>query len=187
MIRNKKDLNYYIQKDLETFSKELYFDDKTFMGGGVRRYIKIRYDKLIYFHVILRKYEYYCNTSFTWYKKIIKWYYQDKFNKLKYTLGISIFPNCFGPGLHIAHYGSIAVYSGTKIGKNCTIHTSTNIGNKNGAPIIGDNVYIGPGAKIFGPIRIANGVKIGANAVVNKSILIENATVVGVPAKIIKF
>lgn len=34
MIRNKKDLNYYIQKDLETFSKELYFDDKTFMGGG---------------------------------------------------------------------------------------------------------------------------------------------------------
>lgn len=116
----------------------------------------------------------------------MKLYYQHKFLRLRYLLGISICPNCFGPGLHIAHFGSIAVYSGAKIGKNCVLHTATNIGNKNGAPIIGDNVYIGPGAKIFGPIIIANGVKIGANAVVNKSILEENVSVAGVPAKIVK-
>lgn len=50
------------------------------------------------------------------------------------------------------------------------------------SPTIGNNVYIGPGAKIFGDIQIADGVKIGANAVVNKSCLHKNAILVGVPA-----
>ena len=38
-----------------------------------------------------------------------------------------------------------------------------------GVPILGNNIYIGPGAKIFGKIQIVDGCKIGANAVVNKS------------------
>ena len=53
------------------------------------------------------------------------------------------------------------------------------------APIIGDNVFIGAGAKILGPIKIGNGAVIGANAVVTKNVP-DNCTVVGVPAKIIK-
>lgn len=52
-------------------------------------------------------------------------------------------------------------------------------------PVLGDNIYIAPGAKIFGNIKIANRCRIGANAVVNKNCNIENATLVGVPAKII--
>lgn len=44
-------------------------------------------------------------------------------------------------------------------------------------------MYIGPGAKIFGKIKIADGIKIGANAVVNKSFLSAGKTIVGVPAK----
>jgi serine O-acetyltransferase len=54
------------------------------------------------------------------------------------------------------------------------------------SPIIGNNVYIGPGSKLFGDITIADNVKIGANSVVNKSILQNGATAVGIPAKIIK-
>ncbi len=50
-------------------------------------------------------------------------------------------------------------------------------GEKRGVPIIGDNVYIAPGAKIFGKIKIGNNVKIGANAVVYKNIP-DNAIVV---------
>jgi serine O-acetyltransferase len=50
--------------------------------------------------------------------------------------------------------------------------------------LFGDNVYIGPGAKIFGPIVIGNNVAIGANAVVNKSFQ-HNCTIAGVPAKVI--
>lgn len=43
-----------------------------------------------------------------------------------------------------------------------------------GVPVLGDNVYIGPGAKIFGKVQIADGCKVGANAVVNKSFLVKN-------------
>jgi serine O-acetyltransferase len=53
------------------------------------------------------------------------------------------------------------------------------------APKIGDHVYIGPGAKVFGDIEIADDVQIGANAVVNKSCMENGAVLVGVPAKII--
>ena len=52
------------------------------------------------------------------------------------------------------------------------------------APIIGDNCFIGPGAKLFGKIKIGNNVAIGANAVVNKSFE-DNVTIAGVPAKIV--
>lgn len=55
-----------------------------------------------------------------------------------------------------------------------------------GAPRLGDNVYIGPGAKIFGPIEIGDNVAIGANAVVNKSFP-DSVTIAGVPAKIISY
>lgn len=48
--------------------------------------------------------------------------------------------------------------------------------------MLGDNIYLGPGAKVFGHITIADGCKIGANAVVNKSCVHENSVLVGVPA-----
>ncbi|GAA3319001.1 hypothetical protein GCM10020331_024100 [Ectobacillus funiculus] len=56
--------------------------------------------------------------------------------------------------------------------------------HKGAVPKIGNNVYIGPGAKIFGGITIGNNVSIGANSVVTKDVP-DNVTVVGIPAKII--
>lgn len=58
--------------------------------------------------------------------------------------------------------------------------------NSNKAHIIGDNVDIGVGAKIIGPVRVADNVKIGANAVVTKSYEIPSAVLIGVPAKAVK-
>lgn len=110
-----------------------------------------------------------------------------KFRKLSIKLGYSIPINVFGPGLSLPHYGTIVVNPDTKVGKNCRIHVGVNIGaHHDKAPRIGDNVYIGPGAIIFGGVEIADNVSIGANATVNKSVTEPNVVVVGTPAQVVK-
>lgn len=109
--------------------------------------------------------------------------------KLQVKLGFTIPINVFGPGLSIAHYGTIVVSHYASIGSNCRLHVGVNIGasgGKNEAPTIGDNVYIGPGAILFGGISIADGVSVGANATVNKSFEEKNVVIAGTPAKIVK-
>ena len=102
-----------------------------------------------------------------------------------YAIHIGI--NVCDEGLSIAHVGPVIINGKSHVGKNCRIHVGVNIGaNGDEPPILGDNVYIGPGAKIFGDIKIASGCRIGANAVVCKNFEEENCTLVGVPAKIIR-
>lgn len=108
-----------------------------------------------------------------------------RYNRRSILLGFTIPLNAFGPGLSIAHYGSIVVNGNAKIGRNCRIHSDVNIGETGGgAPTIGDNVYIGPGAKIFGPITVGDHVAVGANAVVNTDVP-SNVSVGGIPATVI--
>jgi serine O-acetyltransferase len=59
-------------------------------------------------------------------------------------------------------------------------------GEKSGVPKIGNRVFIGPGAKIFGPIKIGDDVEIGANSVVTKDVP-DRAVVIGIPAQIVNF
>lgn len=76
-----------------------------------------------------------------------------------------------------------------RIGRFCDIHVDVNIGQNYTAeevPTIGDNVWIGPGVKIFGKIHIADGVMIGANSVVNRSFDESDITIAGCPARKIK-
>ena len=74
----------------------------------------------------------------------------------KYKFGIGIpFITEIGPGFYVGHFGGIFVYPDSKIGRNCNLSQGVTIGNANrgknkGYPTIGDNVYIGPGAKIIG-------------------------------------
>lgn len=94
-----------------------------------------------------------------------------------------------GQGIFISHSGSIIINTQCEIGNNCNFAPGVVIGYgiKNGVegyPKIGNQVFIGPGAKIFGPIKIEDNVAIGANAVVNCDVP-ENAVVAGVPAKIV--
>jgi serine O-acetyltransferase len=110
----------------------------------------------------------------------------------EYKYGISIpFKTSTGSGLYIGHFGGIVVHHMSIIGKNCNISHGVTLGQANrgirkGYPMIGDNVYIGPGAKIVGGVRIGNNVAIGANCVVTKDIP-DSAVVVGIPGKIISF
>ena len=90
-----------------------------------------------------------------------------------------------GPGLYIFH-GFSTIIMAESIGSNCVIFQQITIGtHKGNKPVIGDNVAILTGAKVFGKVTIGNNSIVGANAVVTKDVP-ENCTVVGVPAYIIK-
>ena len=101
-------------------------------------------------------------------------------------LGITIWHNCVDEGLRIWHYGDIIINGHAKIGKNFQLHGGNCIGNKGTgfyeAPIIGDNVEIGVGAKVIGDIKIADNVVIGAGAVVIHDINEKGVIAVGIPA-----
>ena len=119
---------------------------------------------------------------------VICWLYAKyRFRKISIKLGFSIPPNVFGPGLSLAHTGNIIINPNAHIGKNCRIHVGVNIGaHHDKAPSIGNNVYIGPGAILFGDIQIADNISIGANATVNKSFTEPNVVIAGTPACVVK-
>ena len=88
--------------------------------------------------------------------------------------------------LVLIHGYNVVINPLVRIGKNCTILHEVTIGAiKDGVPRLGDNIYIGCGAKILGGVQIGNNAKIGACAVVLSDVP-ENATAVGFPARIIK-
>ena len=147
-------------------------------------------DYLWKFERLLRKTEYYGNTkNFNPLRNLYYLFLKVKFLKLSVKLGLTIPENVFGPGLAIVHYGTIVVNGNSRIGANCRIHAGTNIGESGGlqgAPQIGDNVYIGPGAKIYGRIKIASNTAIAANACVGKTFIEEHTLIGGIPAKVLK-
>ncbi|MHB9030426.1 MAG: serine O-acetyltransferase [Candidatus Latescibacterota bacterium] len=110
----------------------------------------------------------------------------------RYKLGIAIeYYTDIGSGFQIRSFGGIIVNASTKIGKNCTLSQCVTVGQTNrgkykGIPTIGNNVYIGPGAKIMGSVKIGDNVAVGANCVVTKDVP-DNAVVVGVPGKVISY
>lgn len=96
-------------------------------------------------------------------------------------------PANIGAGF-FARIGFGTIVGAEKIGENCWINPGVALGykdDKGGLPVIGNNVYIGAGAKILGPVIIGDNVVIGANAVVTRNVP-PNCTVAGVPARIIK-
>lgn len=141
---------------------------------------------------LLRKYEYLNNTKNergTIIKRFRLLVVKIKYRKVSLKLGFSIPINTFDAGLSIPHYGTIIVNTNARIGRNCRIHAGVNIGasaGKKDAPILGDNVYIGPGAILFGKIEIADNVTIAANATVNKSCSEKGCVLAGTPARIVK-
>ena len=178
MIKSKKDLLYYLEAD------------KIAMGVGnqKRPHTISRYESDIIwkFERTLRFTEYYHNCKSKGLNKIIYKLWQYRLFRMQVKTGFGIPINVFGPGFSISHLGPIVINGFAKVGKNCRLHPFTCIGidgRSNGVANIGDNVYISTGAKIIGDVTIANNVAIAANAVVVKSILEENTTWGGVPAR----
>lgn len=108
--------------------------------------------------------------------------------RLTTKYGIQIPRTCkIGYGFYIGHGIGIVINIGTTIGNNVNISQFLSIGSSKGTPaVIGDNVYIGPNVCIVEDVHIGNNATIGAGAVVVKDVP-ENATVAGVPAKVISY
>lgn len=94
--------------------------------------------------------------------------------KVKYGYDIS-YRTQIGKGFYIGHFGGVVIHGDSVIGENCNISQGitigvSNYGEKKGVPTIGNNVFIGPNAGVFGNIKVGNNVTIGANAVVTENI-----------------
>lgn len=118
------------------------------------------------------------------------------FRRLSIRLGFTISLHVFGPGVTLPHYGNILIHGSSCFGRNCRVHVGTVVAGTAGlmdpadlpeivAPIIGDNVYLAPGVKMNGPLRIADDCVIGANSVVTRSFTRPGVTISGFPAKIV--
>jgi len=183
MIHNVSDLKFYLEEDRKALSIV-----KPSLLGHIKQFFFP--NEILKFEQRLRYLEYYSNTKG---RNIFKWggefLYKILYRKQSLKLGFSIPINVCGYGLSIAHYGTIVISANADIGNYCRIHAGVNIGASAGrpnAPTIGDNVYIGPGAILFGGIKIANNCTIAANATVNKSFEEQRSVIAGTPAKVVK-
>ena len=177
MIQSKNDYKYYLKADRAALGIPVEWP------GLMAHYL---FNDIWRYQRLLRKVEYYRNCKRFLLSRLYGLYLSFRLYRLGIRLGFTVYPNVFGPGLSIAHIGTLIVSKGARVGAGCRIHNCVTIGTEAGqsyeAPKLGDNVYIGPGAKLFGDIVIADGIAIGANAVVNRSFLEPGITIAGVPA-----
>ena len=115
-------------------------------------------------------------------KKIYRW----RYNHILIYLGSYLPLTAQFEEMPTFPHGALGIFvsQGARIGKGCTIFQQVTIGSNTlegskryGAPTIGDNVYIGCGAKIIGRVTVGDNVRIGANCVVTTDIP-DNSTVV---------
>ena len=108
----------------------------------------------------------------------------------RFFTGIEIHPGAkIGQGLFIDHGMGVVIGETAVVGDNVTIYQGVTLGGTGKEkgkrhPTIGNNVFIGSGAKVLGSIKIGDNVKIGAGSVVTKPVP-SNTTVVGVPGKVV--
>ena len=117
---------------------------------------------------------------------------------IRFFTGIEIHPGAkIGKNLFIDHGMGVVIGETSEIGDNVTIYHNVTLGGSSPSidserqrhekrhPTIGNDVVIGSGAQIIGPVKVGNNSRIAANAVVVKDVP-ENATMVGIPARAVK-
>lgn len=167
MIKTREELRYYLECDRIALRQSRL--KPRLLGDEEWKYERW-----------LRKAEYYQNRN-----KVL--FSLAKLNLHRYSIstGFQIALNTCGPGLSLAHRGTVIINSKSRVGENCRIQTGVTLGTSNGsniAPNIGNNVFLGEGCKIIGDVSIPDNCNIGANAVVVKTIT-EQGSYGGVPAK----
>ena len=120
----------------------------------------------------------------------LKWLARVFSNIARWYTGIEIHPGAvIGRRFFIDHGMGVVIGETTEIGDDCTLYHGVTLGGTSWDkgkrhPTLGNNVVIGAGAKVLGPIEIGDGVRIGSNAVVLKSVSAD-MTVVGVPGRLV--
>ncbi|MFI3325573.1 MAG: serine O-acetyltransferase EpsC [Clostridia bacterium] len=164
----KKELDYVMERDPAARSRfEVYFLYSGFKA--VRAYRKSNW----------------------FYKKDMKFIARLISQTSRKSTGIEIHPGAtIGKNLFIDHGMGVVIGETTIIGDNCILYQGVTLGGTGKDhgkrhPTLGDNVLVGAGAKILGPFKVGNNVRVAAGAVVLDEIP-DNATAVGVPARIVK-
>ncbi len=167
-------------KSLEDYKMYVASDWEASCGPSSR-------DPIWKFQRVMRGLEYYSNCKVSILAGVYRRILRYRYNRLSLKLGFSIPINTFGPGLRLIHHGAVVVNDNARIGANCLVNACVVIGCAAGAPeaapVMGDNIFIGAGAKIIGAIEIANDIAIGANAVVMHDFTEPGITIAGMPAK----
>lgn len=158
MIRNFQDLKRYQKEDLA--------------ANGLARWRwwdRFR-NPAIAFERKLRRTEFVLNTLTGPKWKICRAYSRHSLRRAGTKLGFTIPPNVFGPGLSLPHWGTIVVNPKCRVGARCRMHPGVCLGWHDGkVPRLGDDCYLGPGAKLYGGVVLGNKTKVGPNAVVGRS------------------
>ncbi|MCM1140347.1 MAG: serine acetyltransferase [Muribaculum sp.] len=178
MIKTRKDLKEYIEADRKQYP--------------IRWFDKFLFSELV--HTLsylenLRRLEYHLNNTGLIHKLLAGFRYWT-WRRQSWRYGIKIAPNTCGKGLKVSHImgGGIRVANNARLGDYCIIGPNCIIGTKRSStdvPIIGNNVGICMGAKIYGSLSIGDNAIIAPNSVVVKDVP-ANAIVSGVPAEIVK-
>lgn len=162
----KSDLNAYMERDPAARSRfEIYF-----LYSGFKAVRAYRRANFFYRH----------NMKF-----LARWISQNA----RRRTGVEIHPGAtIGSGLVIDHGMGVVIGETTEIGNDCTIYQNVTLGGTGKDhgkrhPTLGNNVLVGTGAKVLGPFKVGDNARIAAGAVVLSEVP-ENATAVGVPARI---
>lgn len=113
------------------------------------------------------------------------------YRKYRYKYGYDIgYKTEIGPGLLLYHFGGV-VFVPQRCGKNVTISQGTTVGmryydGEQKYPVIGDNVYMAPGACVVGDVKVGNDTAIGTSSLLMNSVE-DNSVVVGIPGKVVSF
>lgn len=171
-IQNRADLREFNRLDLQAHGLDRW------MFYLSPKYPELKYQRLL-------RYVEYLASRRGWLGRALYAFHRVRLARLAVLTGISIPPGVFGPGLSVAHVGSIVVNDRVRVGSWCRIHSSTNVGVFEGsAPTIGSRVYIGPGAVLYGGITVGDRVAVGANSVVQSDVS-SAVTVAGAPARVV--
>jgi len=125
------------------------------------------------------------------YKHNMKFIARYLSQRARHKTGIEIHPGAqIGKGLFIDHGMGVVIGETTVIGDNCTLYQGVTLGGTGKDhgkrhPTLGNNVMVGSGAKVLGPFRVGDNARVAAGAVVLDEVP-DNATAVGVPARIVR-
>lgn len=189
-IKTFQDLRLCLQADIknnhEIYGKNIFVE---YLKGNLKVYYKFKF--LIY----LRFMEYCTNNQLNAFGKLRYLVFKRIFQKLQIKTQLFISPNVCAKGLNIEHLGYIWIDASSKLGRNNVLLPRVLFGKKspkaaaknscNNLIVTGDNVYIGTGSTILGPVAIGNNVVIAAGSVVTSNIP-DNSICAGVPAKVIR-
>ena len=172
MIASKEDLREYVAEDMRMHA-----------APGWQPKMRIT-NRPAYFQWLLRRSEYWANCRRDPVGRVVAACLAVRVRLLGERLGFTIPRNVSGPGLSLAHVGTVVVNSQARIGRNCRIHQGVTLGEADGAaPTIGDSVFLGPNVTVLGGVHVGDGSGVKAGAVVVKD-LPERSEAGGVPATV---